>query len=70
MDDGGLEHTMYEERLGELDLFELYQIKVTEDIAVISDLTEGCREEGFRLFSKVHSDRMRNNRDKLQHRKF
>lgn len=73
VDDGGLEHTVYEERLRELELFDLYQVGVAEDtIAVFGDLAEGCREEGGRLFSQVHSDRMRmrSDRDKLQHRKF
>lgn len=42
-----------------------------EEITVVfSDLTGGCREEGVRCFSQVHSDRVRSNRDKLRHRKF
>lgn len=70
MDDGRLEHTLYEERLRDLDLFELYQIRVGEGIiAVFNSLMGGCREEGVRLFSQIRSNRMRGNRDKLQHRK-
>lgn len=68
--DRGLEYTMYEERLRELDLFGLYEIRVGEYIiAVFSNLTGRYRKEGVRLFSKVHSNRMRSSRDKLQHRK-
>lgn len=37
---------------------------------VFSDLVGGWGEEGARLFSQVQSDRLRSNRDKLQHRKF
>lgn len=63
----GLEHTVYEERLRELDLFGLYQIRVRKDtIAVFSNLVGGWGEEGVTLFLQVHSDRLR--RDKLQHR--
>lgn len=69
MDDGRLEHTLYEERLRKLDLFELYQIRVGEGIIVFNNLMGGCREEGVRLFSQVRSNTMRSNRDKLQHRK-
>lgn len=61
---------MYEERLRELDLFGLYEIRVGEYIiAVFSNLTGRYRKEGVRLFSEVHSNRMRSSRDKLQHRK-
>lgn len=65
----GLEHTVYKERLREVYLFGLYQIRVGKDIiAVFSNLVGGWGEEGVRLFSQVHSDRLRSNRDKLQHR--
>lgn len=48
----------------ELGFFGLYQIRMGEDtVAVFSNLTGGCREEGVRLFWQVHSDRMRSNRE-------
>lgn len=62
---------MYKKRLRELDLFGVYQIRVWKDaIAVFSDLVGGWGEEGVRLFSQVHSDRLRSSRDMLQHKKF
>lgn len=71
MDDGDLEHTVYKDRLRELDLFGVFQIRVGKDtITVFSDLVGGWGQEGVRLCSQVHSDRLRSNRNKLQHRKF
>lgn len=64
-------HKVYKKRLRELDLFGVYQIRVWKDaIAVFSDLVGGWGEEGVRLFSQVHSDRLRSSRDMLQHKKF
>jgi len=38
--------------------------------AIFNYLISGCREDGVRLFSKVHHDGTRGSRHKLQHRRF
>lgn len=48
-----------------------YLRRLTENCtAVYNNLIRGYTEDGARLFSEVHDDRMRGNRRKLEHKKF
>lgn len=62
---------MYKKSLGEAGLFSLKNTRLRGDIiAVYSNLMGGYREQGARLFLKVHRDRARDNKHKLEHGKF
>ena len=67
----GPETRTYKKRLGEAGLFSLKNTRLRGDlIAVYSNLMGGYREDGARLFLKVHRDRARDNRHKLEHGEF
>ena len=67
----GMEHWIYEKRLRQLALLSPRNRWLRgEFIAVCHYLIRRQRQDGVKLFSEVHSDRMRDNRNKLQHGKF
>lgn len=67
----GPETRTYKKRLGEESLFSFKNTGQRGDpIAVYRDLMGGNSEGGARLFLKVHRDRARENRHKLEHGKF
>ena len=66
-----LEHLSYEERLSDLDLFNLEKRRLRGDlITVYKYLKCGRQRDEARLFSAVHGDRTRGNSHKLKHGKF
>ncbi|KAJ7415931.1 hypothetical protein WISP_75129 [Willisornis vidua] len=66
---GRLEHLIYEERMKELGLFSLKEGRLRGDVInVCKYLKGGCQEDGARLFSVVLR-MIRDNRQKLRHRK-
>jgi len=66
-----MEHWIYEKRLRQLALLSPRNRWLRgEFIAVCHYLIRRQRQDGVKLFSEVHSDTMRDNRNKLQHGKF
>ena len=67
----GLEHLSYEERLRELGLFSLKNRRFQEDFIVAFQYLKGAyKQEGERLFTRVGSDRTRENGLKLRQGRF
>ena len=68
---GGLEHLSYEERLRELDLVCLEKRWLWEDLIVAFQYLKGAYlKEGEQLFTRVYSDRTRENGLKLREERF
>ena len=63
----GLQHLAYGDKMRDLGFLSLERRRVEGYTVVYNYLMTGCRED--RLFSKMHSGKMRGTRDKLEHRK-
>ena len=66
----GLKHFSCEEWLRDLVLFSLRKRKLrTNPISAYNYLKGGCKEDGVRLFSVVHSARTRGSGYKMEHKR-
>ena len=67
----GLEHLSYEDRLRQLELFSLEKRRLQGDLLAAFQYLKGAyRKDGEGLFTRVCSDRTRENGSKLKEGRF